>query len=415
MDYVFVSIRFTRYLYAILGSKPLKSAPIRFRKCQFDHCAYSNSHKYPQQMVQSAFINGIKLMIGFEALYTRCKLESDESTQWQRDNEWKQFKKSLVKKGYFRDCTLGSDEYRVKEDGAKQYYLETMKCKDGDRGDVMCIEGGVCPDELHSVCLKVMEEGEEQKKCGQWVAVYDETPNPQNPNAQNPHSQHTNPQNPHSQHPNHQNPNIEITFESLRNDQDDWMRISNQELEAVLSEYCYDNNPVQRQMLFEELLEDEDGPSSDGDKEEMAQQTKDDILSLKESMNSFMERQSSVDGVEDMKNVDNEDGIGFDADLVMEILNGARMNAMDSKQNEMREMMEQMDQELSQKQKKQIDQKKERNEEGDGIEEDEQDGALDIDLSAVNDILQSHLASQAHDSGFGPAATLLSQMGLQLK
>merc|ERR1719376_1702516 len=110
-------------------------------------------------------------------------------------------------------------------------------------------------------------------------------------------------------------------------------------------------------MLFEELLDDE-GVSSegtdgtDGGKEEMAQQTKDDILSLKESMNSFMERQSSIDGVEDMKVMDHGDGdgIGFDADLVMEILDGARMSTMDSEQNAMREMMEQMDQELSHKQ-----------------------------------------------------------------
>ena len=76
------------------------------------------------------------------------------------------FKASLLKKGYFRECAPGSDAYRERDDGAKRYYLQSVRRGNGGRdggGAVLCVEGGVSPDDVHSFCLKVMDSAERKE------------------------------------------------------------------------------------------------------------------------------------------------------------------------------------------------------------------------------------------------------------
>ncbi len=96
-----------------------------------------------------------------------------------------------------------------------------------------------------------------------------------------------------------------IGIDTLRNDNENWMKINENELNDLLNEYGYNNNKKQ-QMLFEEMLDDNEN-INDFDNT----QTKDDILSLKESLNSFMDEKSGVNGVE-MDGFDNELGIESD-------------------------------------------------------------------------------------------------------
>ena len=125
----FVSIRFTRFLYAILSSKPLKSAPIYFRKNKFDFQQFKNYTKFNKKIIKNSFMNGIKIMIGFELFYEKCKKNINTNDN---DKEWLKFKQSLIKKGYFNDHIPLSKSYKLREQKAKQYYNKNMKQPSND-------------------------------------------------------------------------------------------------------------------------------------------------------------------------------------------------------------------------------------------------------------------------------------------
>merc|ERR1712228_1003621 len=124
-------------------------------------------------------------------------------------------------------------------------------------------------------------------------------------------------------------------------------------------------------------------------------QTKDDILSLKETLNAFMNKESSEHGVE-IQNDQNEK-IQFDADKILKILDNEHEKNQNEQHKKMKNVMNKMDNELMIKQK--MRQNKIRKENGFENEE------LDIDLNVVNDILQSHITSQQNAHSLGPAAT----------
>eukprot|EP01084_Bolivina_argentea_P007992 14952_1 len=310
-DYVFVSVRFTRYLYGMLASKPLKSAPMYYRKHKFDFKQYENVSKLKQRMVRDAFLNGIKLMMGFELFYEKCKTEIRQENT---DREWLKFRDSLIKKGCFSDCIVSSDAYQKRIQSAKEYYHQNMKKTDAKESS-LCVENGVHPNDIFAFCLNVMEEEKASGDCD-WIKVYDESD--------------------------------AVSLDGLRHDDESWMNITDTDLNELLSEYSNMNDPKQQQMLFEEMLNDEEQMN------EVTQQTNDDILSLKESLNTFLDQKSSLDGVEmdtEKEETKDNDGIQLDAERVIDIVTAEHEKKYDEERDAMETMMKAMDDELVNKQK----------------------------------------------------------------
>lgn len=372
-EYVFVSVRFTRYLYANLVSKPLKSAPMYFRKKKFDFRQYQNKNMLNIKKItlQNAFLNGIKLMIGFESFYRKCldNIKNDNI-----DREWIKFKKSLIKKGYFNDCIPSTLEYKKKEQSAKQYYDQNMQNMKNTKEintnyKDLCVNNGIHPNDLSSFCLNLMNNKYEKKyENKDWIKVYD----------------------------NDNDVNTKQNFDKLKNDNDDWINIKDNELKELLNQYSYFNNDKHQQMLFQDMLDDdndddEDDNNKSDNNEEIKQQTNDDILSLNETLNTFINTESSFIGVEnDIKhNIDDIDDIEFDPEIVINILKDETKKGLNLENNIMKDLMNKMDDELSL--------------------------TKDSDLNIVNNILQSHIIDDGNnDNTLKPTTTLLSQMGLHL-
>eukprot|EP01083_Nonionella_stella_P101912 289494_1 len=122
-----------------------------------------------------------------------------------------------------------------------------------------------------------------------------------------------------------------------------------------------------------------------------------DILSLIDSLYKFLDQISSLDGVEmDTEKEENKDndGIQLYAERVIDIVPAEHEKKYDEERDAMETMMRAMDDELVNKQKvcpnkSQKEQEKEEQED------------LNIDLNVVNDILQSHIASQRNSNGLG--------------
>ena len=320
---------------------------------------------------------GMKIASGFEILVSNAKPRSNDNNNkidFNRDRRWLAFHQSLSKNQYFGNQLEGSAKYKELVRKAQNYFSEMVYNNERDQ-EVDCLESKASNilHTLQSLDIDEREFDNETKGLG-------------------------------------------------KEDSDKWLTLDSDQLDAILTEkFCSKANTrngsnISTQIpntLKDFVFNEKSGlKGAEAPHPSRPNRIKFEDNSFTDALNTVLsfkvphsDTGSSSSGMSDYS--DDEESIDSDDDCYQHQLNGSQMKDSKDKIEEMKVYMEEMDKQLAQTS---VGQSFGKTDENEGHEDNDLK-AVDIDLNALTNILESY----GSECGVpGPATALFATMGVKL-